>query len=395
MNNGKRAQVEVTFNWIYIVIAGAVILLFFAGIIVKQKIASEQGLDQDVMRIMENIFTAAQVSENTKTVIDAGGLRDYTFYFKCEEGVTRYGLEGRSMPVEDTASPIFAPNQIQSSLFITWSVPYKLPFKVIDFLFVTSGNTKYLLYGDTDRSRDFIRAISNTSSGTQNQVGFNFQKIEDLQEIDPGKNFQIRIVDFKGEIKNRDKLPPAVEEKINSFLPERVTAVSFIGSGSSTKIQYFFYDQEWKRYNSELLPLISSSEKNDAAFYAAIFSGNDAIYQCNMKKAFQRLYYMNEIYGGVKITEDEVGGKLGEIISYYNANPESSLVTECKNYLINNHNTNLKEALQSHQRIANACLSTFQQGKIPDECSSLIGTSNLLKEANGRLREGGDCIPLY
>jgi hypothetical protein len=396
MNDGKKAQVEVTFNWIYIVIAGAVILLFFAGIIVKQKIASEEGLDRDVMRIMENIFTAAQVSENTKTVIDMGGLKDYVFYFKCEEGVSKYGLEGRSMPVEDQANPIFAPSQIQSSLLITWSVPYKLPFKVIDFMFITSSNTKYFLWGKSDLSEDFLRAISNVSSSNKIAVNFNILEINDLSEIDPGKNFQIRLIDFGGKLQKGDKLPASVEEKIKYLSPGRVTAISFHGAGASTSLDFFEYNQnEWKKKNKDPLPVISLGGEGDAAFYAAIFSGDDLVYQCNMRKAFQRLSYLNEIYGGTELTtKSEAGGKLKEIISFYDLHPELTITGECLNYLINDPE-NVQSALQSHQNAANACLTLFTAGKLPPECSELVSTAVKLRETNENLVEKGDCIPLY
>ena len=81
---GKKAQIQVTFSWVYILIAGAVILLFFIGIVVKQKSISEENLATDVVRVMESIFTGAGVSEKTKNFVDISGLADYTLYFNCE-----------------------------------------------------------------------------------------------------------------------------------------------------------------------------------------------------------------------------------------------------------------------------------------------------------------------
>ncbi|MEK6938072.1 MAG: hypothetical protein AABX04_03430 [Nanoarchaeota archaeon] len=389
MLKSKQGQIEVTFNWIYIVIAGAVILLFFAGIIVKQKIASEETLDRDVMRIMENIFTAAQVSENTKTSIDMGGLRDYVFYFSCEEGVSKYGLEGRSLPVEDSINPIFAPSKVQSATLITWSVPYKLPFKVIDFLFITSSNTKYFLWGESELSKDFSRSISNSSTGKG--VDFNVVPVKELSEVDPGKNFALRIVDFEGRIKAGDPLPASLIDRIKAYPPGRVTLVSFHGAGASIIINYFVAEQEqWKRFNREPLKVISlGEEEGNAALYAAIFSGDDSIYQCNMKKAIQRLFYLTEVYGGVELGTDGIpGGKLQEMIDYYNQHLEKTLTSECLNYIVNNPQ-NLREALQTHQNKANACL-------LEDSlCPKLVSSALNLREANNNLAERGDCIPLY
>src|SRR3989338_3659037 len=98
----KQAQIEVTFNWIYILIAGTVILLFFIGIAMKQKLSSEQQLSGDIVRTLQSIFTAASVSEKTKNTIDISGLQDYTFYFRCQEGTSEYGIIKNQQTKQDT-----------------------------------------------------------------------------------------------------------------------------------------------------------------------------------------------------------------------------------------------------------------------------------------------------
>src|SRR3989344_3370187 len=92
MNTSKKGQIEVTFNWVYVLIAGAVIILFFVGIAVKQKASSERALSSDVVRIMESIFTSAGVSEKTKNIIDVSGLSEYTLQFSCSDGVSEFGV---------------------------------------------------------------------------------------------------------------------------------------------------------------------------------------------------------------------------------------------------------------------------------------------------------------
>ena len=132
MKNDKHGQIAVTFNWVYILIAGAVILLFFFGIVMKQKVSSEKTLTREVVDIMESIFTAAGVSEKTRNYIDMGGLRDEIFSFSCENAVSNFGMGEYNK--ENGIEPIFSPSEIRSRRFILWSLPYKLPFKVTDLL---------------------------------------------------------------------------------------------------------------------------------------------------------------------------------------------------------------------------------------------------------------------
>jgi|GEM_PF-1039443 len=397
MIRSKKAQVEVTFNWVYILIAGAVILLFFAGIIVKQKVASEESLDQEVIRIMENIFTAAQVSENTKTTIDISGLRDYTLYFSCEEGVSKYGLSGKSLPVEDSINPIFAPNEIKATQLLTWSVPYKLPFKVIDFLFVTSTTNKYVLWGNNEISAGFIHSVSNVSAANdKSKINFNVVQVQDLAEIQPAQNVQIRIIDGEGRIKEGDPILPLLMERMKNIPDKSLTAVSFQGGGSSRIANFFVKEKEvWKKLNKEPIRIVSLGGDNDAALYGAIFSGDDQIYICNMKKSFTRLGYLNEVYGGEELTAGKEGGKLREMVAYYKNRPELTLTSECLNYITLNPQDNLQTSLQSHQNKVAECLTRFTAKELPPECIGLVDSALKVKTANDNLAERGDCITLY
>src|SRR3990167_9224883 len=126
---GKRGQIELTFNWVYILIAGTVILLFFVGLVARQKVVSEERLSGEVVEVMGSILAGAGVSEKTKNFIDASGLADYTLYFQCLEGISEFGIKDKPARMQNSIDPIFAPGEIQSSRIVTWSLPYTLPFK--------------------------------------------------------------------------------------------------------------------------------------------------------------------------------------------------------------------------------------------------------------------------
>ena len=89
---------------------------------------------------MESIFTGAQVSEKTKSSIPTGGLSDKTLYFRCEEGVGEYGIEGFPARTQNSLDPIFAPSRMQAARLILWSLPYSLPFKITDFLLLDGSS---------------------------------------------------------------------------------------------------------------------------------------------------------------------------------------------------------------------------------------------------------------
>ena len=271
----RRAQIQVTFNWVFILIAGAVILLFFIGIVVKQKDISEQRLNEDVVRVMGSIFTGAGVSEKTKHEIPTSGLADYTFYFNCEEGVSYYGIKGQPSRIEDEIMPMFSPREIKTTKMLTLSLPYKMPYKTADLLFVTSENTQYYLTGSGD---GFWEEFTNSTEG------FNVEYVPsvNLADVNPGMNYQVRIIDLDG---NKVLDGGSVPENLLRYDDDKVTAVSFV---AAQMVDYFIKDDNlWKKTNINHVPIISLGGERDAAKYAAIFAADDKLYNCNMQKAFQ------------------------------------------------------------------------------------------------------------
>lgn len=379
MRRTKKGQIQVTFNWIYIAIAGGIILLFFVGVVVRQKAMSEERLAVDVVQILDTIYVSAGVAENTKNIVDIGGLADYTLYFNCEDGVGEHGIKGRSGSVQNAIDPVFAPREMKATKLITWSMPYKMPFKVIDLLFLSSENTKYYLVGDSVFAKRFI----NDTEGFNRE---HLATVEEYQQIDPGKNHNIRIVDLGG-LTVQDNLPLPVN--LQNLGDGQVSAVVFAPSMAT------FYKKEgdvWKKLPARIAsnPIIIAdmNDQQQAAKYAAIFAADNVAYQCNMKKAFKRLQLILEVYGGEEIIQNVPGGKLQELITYYQQNPQLGVLgSDCLGFLTSRQE-NMQKILASYQRIVNGCLS--QSGA----CQELVLKGIELQEMNEELQTNA-CIPLY
>ncbi len=377
---GTKGQIQLTFNWVYVLIAGAVILLFFAGIVVKQHTASEERLTEEVIRIMESILTGAGVSEKTKNSIDTSGLAEFVIHFDCQEGVTEFGLGGGKR-IQNSLDPIFGPRELQTTRMSLWSLPYTMPFKVIDFLFVTSENTKYFIFGDTEFAREFL---NETSPDPSVEFSINAVQVNDLNDLDPGNNFQVRLVDFTGSaVRAHDPVP----HSLRSLEDDKVTAVVFT---AAQQADYYQKQQEqWQKLNLQPVQVISLGGERDAARYAAIFAGDHEIYQCNMGKAFRRLRLVNEVYGGRDIAYGTVGGKLKEMAEFYQRNRRLT-GPDCFSPIALGQD-NLIDALEVHQNTAIACTIPGEQGS----CIGLIDSARMIRELNRQLGERGDCIALY
>lgn len=369
----KKGQIQITFNWIYIAIAGAVILLFFLSIVVKQAKVSEEKLSGEVVRILDSIMSGARVSEKTKNSIDASGLVDYILYFDCDEGVSEFGIKGKSARIQNSIDPVFGPKEINTARLNLWSLPYKLPFKIIDFLFITSENIKYFLIGNNPFIEEFL---NETEPDPKINWKINREHVPDMSFIKAEKNFKVRIIGFEGT-----NIPGGgIPDSLSSFDDKAVSAVVFTGVN-----QVDFYQKEgtsWKKLNRDYVNIISLGGERDAAKYAAIFAGDDKTYQCNMKKAFKRLEILTEVYGGSKITSlKETGGKLGGLVSFY-----AKRASACLGYLVfNSNNANL--ALNTLNINAKSCRLDSAS------CLGLIDAADELNKINDDLRL--ECVALY
>src|SRR3989338_7250815 len=359
----KKGQVEVTINWVYVLVAGGIILLFFIGVIVKQKTASEEGLAIDVVRVMENIFVGAGVSEKTKNFIDTSGISEFTLYFDCLEGVGEYGLQGKSANVQNVIDPLFSSSTIHSPKLITWSVPYLLPFKVIDFLYVTAPNIKYYLYGQDD----FIAELEKEGEEFGNIIVLDGQN--SYMGIDPQGNDQIRVVDISGTLV-KDGF--AVPEKLLSLADEKVTALVLQGESA------LFFQKDagrWHLLNTLPIPIVSLGGARDAAKLGAVFSTSPDTYQCNMGKAFLRLKNVAK----VQLARAE------RLAEYYDLlNPAGF----CTN-LISHADKNAKDTLGEMIDLLESCTL------VPEECDyqELIPLSQEVERINEELKV--NCIALY
>ncbi len=371
----KQGQIQVTFHWIYVLIAGAVILLFFFSLILSQKQRSEQVLQQDITKIIESIFTAASLSEKTKTTVDTN-LDQYVLFFNCRDGQGEYGLEGSGSSVQDSVYPLFSPAEIRSPQLSLWSLPYKLPFKVGDFLLVTAPNIKYVLMGTTPFSQEFLEETK-PDPAVRFRINTLAVNPADLATVDPGKNQQVRFIDFTGGTIQEGV---AVPEKVRSLDDPTVTAVVF---SAENIITYFQKKGEIWKQRGQSLHLLSLGGERDAAKYAALFAPDAETYQCNFRKVLQRLSFLNEIYGGKEIANDIPGGKLKEIIDFYDAHPDLTLSNTCKPYVLA-----MQGALQSHQNEVSACLASEAA------CLDLVSSAQQLRQANQNLIVN-DCISLY
>ena len=302
-NRKKKGQVQIQFNWIFILIAGAVILLFFVGLVVKQKGVAEQGIRTEILTALKPIITAEAFSEKTKIVVE---VPDEEVFFHCTDDVSNYGIQKAGVAIDTPITPIFAPESIMTTKMVSWSLPYQMPYKVMDLLIVSAINNKYYVLGDETKFRTEL--INFTEE-------FNFDEINsgEYTSLDPGDNFRIRMVVF-GSTNN-------VFTENGGVIPKKLAAMGKKLSGALIEgTDVTFYENEYSSIgnsgtwvsNGEIDTIgFSSMGAKDSVLYGAVFAESKDSFECNMIKVFTRMNLLNKVYEKKMKTVEEHFGNTG------------------------------------------------------------------------------------
>ncbi len=261
---------ELQFHWIFILIAGALILAFFFGVAQKQSELSQERLQLTLAIEMENIFTGAIISKGTaqKLPVPPQGIE-----FECNEGCAcEFRIEKAAKQFGDKA--MFAPALLADQDITVWAQEFKLPYRVTNFLYLTNPNIKYyLVYENETLSKGLLQQITNLIPSI---ISYETKTIPELTSL-KAENYQ----HTKFVLLNVD--PPTLDD---SFRKANANAIKIDQNGIS------FYEKEGTR----LTAVKYLSYVGLPSIYAAIFSADHTMYECGLRTAFRKLSHVSKIY---------------------------------------------------------------------------------------------------
>ncbi|MBW2996270.1 hypothetical protein KY332_03145 [Candidatus Woesearchaeota archaeon] len=270
----QKAQVSAQFAWIFILIAGAIILIFFTSIVYKQREISDTKLSETILNKLETIITGAALSPGTSQPID---MPEAEILFVCdEEGYSTMSVK-RATPKEIPSQVIFAPDILKGVQITSLALPWQTPFKSTNFLYLSAPNIKYVFINpDTLTAQEIL---------DEWRLDFIKQEVESLDDINAEGFEKIKLIFFQGE---QDTL----------FLPESlqpkklgVTAITI------TPNKVDFYKKQGEILVKDAPRGYNTLPHSDLATrFGAIFSQDLTSYECNMKKALKKLSLVSEIY---------------------------------------------------------------------------------------------------
>src|SRR3990172_10512018 len=155
---GRKAQFEMQFHWIFVLVAGALILAFFFTVAHRQRAISTERLQLTLATDIENIFTGAIVSRGTAQSLP---VPPQGIAFDCTEGCDcafRIGNAQRSFGDKS----LFAQDILEERKIKVWAQELKMPYRATNFLYLTNPNIKYYFVyneGDTTQLQQLSKHI--------------------------------------------------------------------------------------------------------------------------------------------------------------------------------------------------------------------------------------------
>ena len=173
-----KRGIETQFTWIFILIAGAVILTFFITIGYRQQSASEQTLAIRLEQSIDSIISAALQSPGTSLTIPtprAGIAFSCTRTCDCNLFVGNKGTQfGEKI--------YFAPPRIEDTDMILWTQHWNVPFRTTNFLYIIDPRTTY--YFVTTSTTHSLRLRDSLIDILPPQINAHFIDISDLASIE-------------------------------------------------------------------------------------------------------------------------------------------------------------------------------------------------------------------
>lgn len=261
--------IELQFHWIFILIAGAVILTFFTSVAVKQQSLSTQKLQLTVMSELENIFTTAVASKGTAQHFP---LPPSGITHTCTETCTCTYSVGNA---KQTTAGMFSPNELQDSKLTAWALPYSLPYRVTNFLYLTIPSHHYYFIATQDGfSQQLLSQLTKSIPNIEGSAALNYSVIPTTDNL---------VADYPSNTFIYLNTQP--NELDNSF---RRTTNNAIAIDQHT---ITFYEQDGNRFEQKDI----TSYMGMPSLYAAITSADGTMYTCGMQDAFRTHAYLSEL----------------------------------------------------------------------------------------------------
>jgi hypothetical protein len=246
----RKAQIEVSFNWIFILIAGGLILLFFIMLARNHEKTSTNESSNVIAIKLQTLFAAIQ--QNPDAVQKQDNIKA-ELEFSCNEEGQTFVIKGSTAKKYLDSEVLFTPKVVGDSKTIAWTQLYSSPYPVVQVLYFTDEKTQYIFESSAKKY---------------------YEKFPEQFERNLSSKGDINSLTDQGFRKYIIVTGSSVTLDLENSAFKKKSTIIQINEGEG-KID-FIYDGDYGE--SVSVPYV-----NDVTLFGAIISGDDKLYGCTME----------------------------------------------------------------------------------------------------------------
>ncbi|MGM5480992.1 MAG: hypothetical protein ACQESE_01130 [Nanobdellota archaeon] len=278
--DGQKAQIQLQFNWIFVIIIGAVLLGFFFSLTSTQTTVSEQRITAATARQLDTIITSTAQKSGTFKKFTNVPERELTFYCNSRTGLYHYEVDG--IRVGTTKHDVlFTPHQFTPLGIYTWTLDWSIPYKMTTFTYLTHEDHMFIFYDDNPSgSADDFDQLYEPFPKNMTHVVYNKSTIADFSQD------RLNYNDYTYVFFNNQDIPEELKKGIQgdnalviTITPQKADVFSY---GNVTFMSGDDYSSSSAGENTPYF--------GRASLYGALFSGSKQLFECNMDKAYSYMH---------------------------------------------------------------------------------------------------------
>ncbi|MBM3199881.1 hypothetical protein FJZ53_03000 [Candidatus Woesearchaeota archaeon] len=312
----KKADVSPAFQYIFALIVGAIILIFFIKFAFKAESTGKEVIKAEVLHSLDASMQAFSVSVSSTDLLPSTPwpqLVDMKFGTGANCG--KFTVTGQKFLVP-IPRIVFGPEQMKARQLKAWTTSWYFPFRVTNIFYLVNDRSKYYLIFNAN-NQDFVKRISSTPPATA---------VFEMDHLP--REFDVKYYDSEADAVAKLKINDMV--KVNYF--EEKNGVSNGLKGSSLVVSNYCMDEDEPGYKCSGTVTFYEGNKLTGAstfigrelMFAAVMADSIGVYQCQYGRALDEMERMINVYTAkaqrlaTKRQECEYDGKYNSIIGMLN-----------------------------------------------------------------------------
>ena len=255
----RKGIISLQFNWIFVLVAGSLILIGTVAFILMNKDVNEK---VDYTKALSNIKTYI-MGVYSSTGKSLNPLRLNGLEMKYRE--SQLSIGGASTQ----EYMLFAPNYIKGNSLLIWSKDFAVPYLITNVAYMTTPQVRYVMvYDDSPQSQHMLKVLN---SSLDNRTFRSFIKYSNLNSLQDYNNYYT-VIAF---------LNTPLDMNLPNFQGEKYgVELKYDENNVTGTVNFYSYNEHRKEGDSVFF--------GDSMMLGAVVSGDYLVYNFNIKQMFKR-----------------------------------------------------------------------------------------------------------